>query len=185
LLLAQNAVLLFFATKTNTSILTNDHQNFSAWGFLTMQSICPPCRQDLGQEKFVAKDLFVEFKGKRMYVCCSGCADKMKNYWVEYVEILGNVFKQAPVYTQTNIESDVPVVVNEKNHGICAPCATGLCMLKEHLPERAQRELVSTKVFEVFYNKVLTSFLSGRVSLARLRQWLHLASILQRLARNN
>ncbi len=108
----------------------------------TQHTICPPCRQDLRQEKFAARDLFVEFRGKRMYVCCSGCADKMKNYWDEYVEILATVFKEAPEDTRTNTEATAPVVVNEKNHGVCAPCATGLCMLKEHLPERAQKELV-------------------------------------------
>ncbi len=41
---------------------------------------------------------------------------------------LGECVQEAAEDTKTNTGSAVPVIVNEKNHGVCAPYATGLCI---------------------------------------------------------
>jgi hypothetical protein len=104
--------------------------------------ICPPCRQDLlADPKFADLDLYVEFQGQRVHVCCSGCIDKQIKYWAEYLEIMQRIYAQKPRPTQDHIDSPTPVGVNPYGKGVCSACATGLCMLREHLPPSALAEM--------------------------------------------
>jgi hypothetical protein len=104
--------------------------------------ICPPCRQDLlSDPKFAALDLYVEFKGQRQHVCCSGCIDKQIRYWGEYLDIMQRKYNQTPLQTQDNLDAVTPVGVNPSGKGVCSACMTGLCMLREHLPPSALAEL--------------------------------------------
>ena len=103
--------------------------------------VCPPCRQDLnGAESKFYKDLWVDFRGQRVYVCCSGCVNKMIMYWDEYIEIIRRDYSQLPSTTTDNLDIPSPVGVNPNGRGVCSACATGLCMLKEHLPPSALKK---------------------------------------------
>ena len=43
-----------------------------------IQRLCPPCRQSMEDYD---NSLYVEHEDKRVYVCCTGCAAKMEQYW--------------------------------------------------------------------------------------------------------
>ena len=98
-----------------------------------MQKTCPPCRQTM--EKYDTS-LYVEKGNKRVYVCCSGCAKKMEQYWNGYINFVDDVFHE--VLEEVDNVGDTPRTTNLNNKGVCGPCSTGLCMLKHHLPPEAQ-----------------------------------------------
>lgn len=97
------------------------------------QKTCPPCRQPMSNYD---QSIFVDFDNSRVYVCCSGCAKKMEQYWNGYITILDSLGEK-PLSHQSEQPLNTPLTTNSNNKGVCGPCKTGLCMLKEHLPPEA------------------------------------------------
>ena len=98
-----------------------------------IQRLCPPCRQSM---EGYDNSLYVEHEDKRVYVCCTGCAAKMEQYWDGYIKIINEQLHDTIETISTPVESFI--IVNKHNKGVCGPCKTGLCMLKEHLPPEAK-----------------------------------------------
>lgn len=58
------------------------------------QTICPVMRSQP-----IAKDKYIDVKGKRVYVCCSGCISQVKanpDKYIKRLEDQGYVFEKAP-----------------------------------------------------------------------------------------
>lgn len=47
-----------------------------------MQSLCPIMNSEIN------KDLYVDYEGKRIYVCCPGCIDTVKADPAKYVKLI-------------------------------------------------------------------------------------------------
>jgi len=70
----------------------------AAAGVVKQQTLCPV------QGGPINKDLFVDQDGKRIYVCCQGCIDQVKNDFAKYAKKLedtGVVLETVPVAPKT------------------------------------------------------------------------------------
>jgi hypothetical protein len=99
------------------------------------QTICPPCRQNL--EKF-GRSLHVTHEGKRVYVCCAGCAAKMQNDWKGYLGIMADLGEEPEKLSPKKApsSSDKPVIANPEGRGLCEACMDGACELRAHKPAK-------------------------------------------------
>lgn len=86
---------------------------------LTDQTTCPV----MGGK--ISKELFVEQDGKRIYLCCAGCTDKVKKNFSKYVaelekkgqkvELLGSAEKQEKTAVKLSEQKTCPVMGGKIN----------------------------------------------------------------------
>ena len=97
------------------------------------QQTCPPCRQNLAE---FGKTLHVTHHGQRVYVCCAGCAAKMRADWDGYLGVMAALSERPETVAADKSDegSDKPVIFNPEGRGVCEACMGGACELPEHKP---------------------------------------------------
>jgi len=74
---------------------------------ITLQTVCPVMGGKVNQ------DLYVDYEGKRIYVCCRGCIDTLKKDPVKYIKQL-----QAEGVTVATLQSTYPVMGGKINQDL-------------------------------------------------------------------
>jgi hypothetical protein len=92
------------------------------------QRVCPPCRQPIAA---YGRKSFVEMDWSRVFVCCADCAERVRDDFAAYLEILHALDDDTE---RLHARRSEPWLNVDRGASPCAPCRAGLCARPEHLP---------------------------------------------------